>query len=80
MRTTGRLIILIGLLLVIGLTFYISANGAGLKSIYNAKIIKQASQNCPGQVDEFGNCLVPNYRSAYYRDYYFDNSSYRKGK
>ncbi len=80
MKQVGRMIMLVGVTLLLGLTFYLSSYGVGLKSIYDAKIIKAASQNCPGKVDEFGNCMVQNYRSAYYRDFYFDNSSYRKGK
>ena len=69
----------IGIILLVGVIYMVSATGLGLKGIHNAKIMKQANKGCP-EVDEFGNCLTRSYRSAYYRDYYFDNSSYGRGK
>jgi hypothetical protein len=76
-----RALILGGTAMVLGSVYYLSAAGAGMQGIHNRKIIKIASQDCPsGRVDEFGNCLERNYRSAYYRSYYFDNSSYGRGK
>ena len=76
-----RGLIIGGVALTIGTTSYISATGVGLGGIHNKEVIQAASRDCPsGRKDEFGNCIERNYRSAYYRSYYFDNSSYGKGK
>ncbi len=80
MRIFARLLIFGGTTLFIVLLAYVSLTGGGLRTMHNRSVIKAASQDCPGQKDEYGNCLEASYRSAYYRNFYFDNSSYGRGK